>query len=907
MRSKRFVSAAAALMMLVSTALPAFADEGADSSYDGKADALGRYFARVILDTDYSYTVEDPEIRDYPDLPRKIDLRNVDGKNYVTPVKNQGQTGNCWAYSAAACAETSILYERGIDLNECDESQVLDFSERQFAWFVGVLLGENSPYPSQTGEGSIRLASYFEMQKDNPNYEVIFKDLFSGGYDEYLVSMLSTRQGPVDERLVPNLDDVCMSGTVDISEVIKDPAECESIEEFTDPEKSRSIPFSSKAEFLEIISDGSLLGNIPLYWNSDTSWYVGNGKYWTRQIDSDAAKSLDWSVDDSYRFSDYTVENIVFCQDLAGTDETGGYVLNENVLNTIKHEIASGRPAMIGLYYDSGKQTDNLRFVNLIDKNGEHTNDPGSAEYLCYYWFYRYYYPDDPESVNRVGGANHAVTIVGYDDDFPKEYFNDPKGNIKSNGAFIAKNSWGSAESYTPYGNNGDGFFYISYYDQSLKKAMTVDFKLQPAESAGEEKLSYSFEHLYDVIPAPWYEACSYEDAASANVYHCENDQKLVSVASLCSHPNNTIRYDVYILNDGYTGPTDGVLAASKTVRENLSGYHSTELDEPLYLKKGTSFSVVVTIERENGTKEILFKNDGNEKYGMQHYESNKSSYVYVHGTDEGFVPYNIYFSKAVINKGESFVYSDGEWFDWKDIVDVMHTCGVDPDSSITNSAELTDFDNFSIHAYTESAYFSTDHRIIEPQEKPYNPGDEVVCTVSLRKELDRETGSCEVFVNGTLIGSISELKKGETAELEYTYTVTEEDLKRGYFENRVRVFTTDSGGSYREFDLLEPLNITTVTAEVSEQEQDSDSSSESEPDSSSESEPDSSSESEPDSSSENQPDTSSESRSDNSEKPSGRADSNPKTGAAAGVTFIALAAAAGVMISKIRRGGPQS
>ena len=43
--------------------------------------------------------------------------------------------------------------------------------------------------------------------------------------------------------------------------------------------------------------------------------------------------------------------------------------------------------------------------------------------------------------------ANHAVTIVGWDDGFVKEKFNDGSGNIpQGDGAWIVKNSWGKKE-----------------------------------------------------------------------------------------------------------------------------------------------------------------------------------------------------------------------------------------------------------------------------------------------------------------------------------------------------------------------------------------------------------------------------------------------------------------------------
>ena len=166
-----------------------------------------------------------------------------------------------------------------------------------------------------------------------------------------------------------------------------------------------------------------------------------------------------------------------------------------------------------------------------------------------------------------------------------------------------------------------------------------------------------------------------------------------------------------------------------------------------------------------------------------------------------------------------------------------------------------------------------------------------MVCTVSVTKELDEETGDCEVYVNGKLIGTIENLEAGETAEIEYIYTVTENDLERGYLENSVQIFTLTADGSYREFDLLEELNSTALTADVAEPEDSSESTPDSTPDSEDESE------STPDSTPESEEDSSSES----SKEESGNPGSNPNTGTAAGAAVIASAAVAGMILSKKR------
>lgn len=182
---------------------------------------------------------------------------------------------------------------------------------------------------------------------------------------------------------------------------------------------------------------------------------------------------------------------------------------------------------------------------------------------------YAYYY-------NGSTYSNHAVAIVGWDDNFDRSKFNTPP---PGNGAFIIKNSWG-----TGWGDNG--FFYISYYDSNAGKDNVV-YTAEPTKN---------YKGVYQYDPCGWVNSIGAGSPTLwfANVFTATSGDKLAAVSLYSATPESA--YELYVYTGVTTQPRSGTLAGSKTGTLPLPGYNTIKLDAPVNLTSGQKFSVVVKL-----------------------------------------------------------------------------------------------------------------------------------------------------------------------------------------------------------------------------------------------------------------------------------------------------------------------
>ncbi len=263
--------------------------------------------------------------------------------------------------------------------------------------------------------------------------------------------------------------------------------------------------------------------------------------------------------------------------------------------------------------------------------------------------YYKYSNPSDGRpTINNteIVKTNHAITLVGWDDNFSKEYFTIKPSN---NGAWLCKNSWGN------WGK--DGYFWISYEDVAINTRNAIFYQYGKADN-------YEYNYQYDGGVFNGYKYYPDRDSMyAANMFQANTGEVLKAVGFYTVDPNYKCSISIY--KDCEEGkPVSGKqVAYMEDIEELYVGYHTEKLDTKVFLEKGCRFSVVVRYETLDGAEARAVIEE--ESFG-EWYKSSVSA-------------------KA----GQSFISWDGQESNWKDI-------------------GISDRKNLRIKAFTNSAILST-------------------------------------------------------------------------------------------------------------------------------------------------------------------------------------------------------
>lgn len=187
-----------------------------------------------------------------------------------------------------------------------------------------------------------------------------------------------------------------------------------------------------------------------------------------------------------------------------------------------------------------------------------------------------YYNPDTyAQYVDKPIDPNHAVSIVGWDDNFPKEKF---AITHPGDGAWIVKNSWGPG-----WGDNG--FLYVSYYDQTLLRYNPAQPSSCAATVIFENTVPYNKNYQYAIIGGGNFMSGE-KNVSYMNVFEALDDDLIAAVGTYFKQDGVNYTVEIYV--------NDELKLTQKEVSP-FFGYHTIKLDDYIPIKKGDVFKAIIT------------------------------------------------------------------------------------------------------------------------------------------------------------------------------------------------------------------------------------------------------------------------------------------------------------------------
>lgn len=193
------------------------------------------------------------------------------------------------------------------------------------------------------------------------------------------------------------------------------------------------------------------------------------------------------------------------------------------------------------------------------------------------------YFADDNISYYSYGECerNHAVAIVGWDDNYSKELFATAP---EDDGAFIVRNSWGP-----DWGE--EGYFYVSYYDENFAE---IDNPFDTYTFVLNNTNHYDKNYQHEISISNAFELSS-DTVYIKNIFVAESDELITAVSTYFGYPST---YEITITVNNESKHTQN--------GTGYYGYHTIPLTRNIPVSEGDVFEVMFKLVTVNGENQMV-------------------------------------------------------------------------------------------------------------------------------------------------------------------------------------------------------------------------------------------------------------------------------------------------------------
>ncbi|MCR4961576.1 MAG: InlB B-repeat-containing protein, partial [Lachnospiraceae bacterium] len=253
------------------------------------------------------------------------------------------------------------------------------------------------------------------------------------------------------------------------------------------------------------------------------------------------------------------------------------------------------------------------------------------------YWSDGFYNSTYNSYYNPNTSTNHAITIVGWDDDFPASNFeqwtdSDGKTYPEGNGAWLVRNSWSETPRFSRL-----SYLWLSYEDKSINAGNLYQQIFVPAST-------YDNNYQYDGCV----ETSGSHRNKVANIFTIKglagSNAEILKAVSFSISEASDVPYTIKVYKNVEAGkPESGSLAATVSGTTTYAGYYTVDLDTPVLMARNTRFSVVVETEGDNKCVDVEFGYTGHTWISFSCDSSDGESFVY--SNDKWVEPSSVFFS----------------------------------------------------------------------------------------------------------------------------------------------------------------------------------------------------------------------------------------------------------------------